>query len=118
MDQSSTVHRPWGHYTNILKSEKYLLKLLCIDPHQKISLQLHKHRSEHWVVVEGSGIVECEEDVLPATSGDHFFIDRGKKHRLVNNSDDDLIIVELQMGAILDEDDIVRFEDIYGRALK
>tara|TARA_B100000686_G_C16439524_1_gene786232 strand:+ start:231 stop:569 length:339 start_codon:yes stop_codon:yes gene_type:complete len=107
--------RPWGTY-EILSSEiGYQIKKLVVAKNQKISLQYHQHRSEHWVVISGSGQAINGETQTSITPGCHIFVEKNTIHRLANTGSEDLIIIEIQLGKYLEEDDIVRLEDEYGR---
>lgn len=108
------VTRPWGWFETLGSGEGYLVKRLCIRAGQRISLQRHRHRSEHWVVVAGSGELECEGTRLPAVPGTTLLVPCGAIHR-ASAADDDLLIVEVQRGALLREDDIERLDDDYAR---
>ncbi len=111
-----TVHRPWGTYTVLEESRRFKIKRIEVKPGSSLSLQLHHHRSEHWVVVSGMAkIVNGEQEVFVATN-ESTFIPAGFKHRLENPGVLDLVMIEVQSGEYLGEDDIVRFEDNYGRA--
>ncbi len=112
---SATTHRPWGLFTILQRGEGFLVKLIEVLPGQKLSLQLHRHRSEHWVVIEGRAEMICEEENRAVGPGESFYIPRGKKHCVANSGDAPLRFIELQFGDYLEEDDIVRFEDRYGR---
>lgn len=90
-------------------------KRIHVNPGASLSLQSHSHRSENWVVVMGEAEVTLEDRVLPLEVGESIFIERGQKHRLANRMASDLQIIEVQTGSYLGEDDIVRYEDIYGR---
>ena len=107
--------RPWGSYAVLQEGPGFKVKLLEVLPHQKLSLQMHKHRSEHWVVVEGHVLFTCGEEVGEFAPNDYLYIPQGAKHRIENASDDRVRIIEVQQGDYLGEDDIVRFEDVYGR---
>jgi mannose-1-phosphate guanylyltransferase/mannose-6-phosphate isomerase len=111
----TTVYRPWGWYKIIGAGDRYLAKMICLHPQSSISLQLHNHRSEHWVVVEGTARVTCGDAVSDLDVDQSMYIAVGTKHRLENPFDVPLKIIEVQTGAYLAEDDIVRFEDNYGR---
>ena len=111
----SFEERPWGKFENFLEEKSYLIKRLTVNPNQKISLQYHKDRCEFWVVVSGSGVVSVSEKKHKAEIGSHFFIDKMESHRLENVSNDPLVIIEVQLGGNLSEDDIVRIQDEYGR---
>lgn len=109
------VYRPWGFYTVIAQGEGYLAKKIHVNPGQKLSLQSHNHRAEHWVVAFGTATVVKGDSVLTLTAGQSVDLAIGEKHSLQNMSADDVEIIELQKGDILSEDDIVRYEDMYGR---
>lgn len=109
------VYRPWGWYDSIEKGAHFQVKRLHISPGAKLSLQMHHKRAEHWVVVQGVATATCGEDVLTLTEGQSIYIPISVKHALENLENTPLEIIEVQSGAYLGEDDIVRFEDIYGR---
>lgn len=112
----STVHRPWGTYTVLEESERFKIKRIVVKPKASLSLQMHHHRSEHWIVVNGMArVINGDQDLLLDTN-ESTFIRAGHKHRLENPGVIDLVLIEVQSGDYLGEDDIVRFEDIYGRA--
>ncbi len=109
--------RPWGFYKTTVLNNFFQSKVISIFPDESLSLQLHHHREEHWVVVHGSGEVTIGDSVKNVNGGDYLFIPKGCKHRMKNNSlTENLIIMEVQIGDYFGEDDIVRFEDNYGRA--
>lgn len=111
-----TTHRPWGTYTVLRENETgYKVKRIEVSPGSRLSLQSHKHRSEHWVVVTGIATVTCEDSVFEVKAGESTFIPAGKRHRLENKEGAPLVIVEVQVGEYVGEDDIVRYEDNYGR---
>lgn len=109
------VYRPWGNYETIDESECFLVKRITVKPGASLSLQLHHYRSEHWVVVKGVATVTRGEDVFLVRENESTYIPVGVKHRLVNAGIDNLELIEVQSGSYLGEDDIVRFEDNYGR---
>ncbi len=110
-----TVHRPWGTYTVLEEGSNFKMKRIVVKPGASLSLQMHHHRSEHWIVVDGMAkVVNGEQDLLIATN-ESTFIPAGHKHRLENPGKIDLVLIEVQSGSYLGEDDIVRFEDHYGR---
>ena len=111
----SKVSRPWGTYTTLKEEAGYNVKLITVRPGQSLSLQYHHHRSEHWTVVQGQGIVKIGDVDYPTGPGEHRYIPLGEKHRLTNQSEEELVLIEVQMGSYLGEDDIVRLQDIYGR---
>jgi len=111
----TTVHRPWGSYTTLLKSNTYLVKRLILNPHNRISLQYHNHRSEHWVVVSGVAEVMNGEKTFLVKTGESTFVSAGTIHRLANHGDSPLEVIEVQNGDILTEEDIIRCEDDFHR---
>lgn len=111
-----TVHRPWGTYTTLEQGERFKIKRIVVKPKASLSLQMHHHRSEHWIVVSGMARVVNDQRELMLNSNESTFISAGHKHRLENPGVIDLVLIEVQSGDYLGEDDIVRFEDIYGRA--
>ena len=113
--QHPQVFRPWGSYEGVARGERYLVKRLKIKPGASISLQKHRHRAEHWVVVRGTAEVTRGDEVFMLHENESTYIATGVKHRLGNPGESSLEIVEVQLGSYLDEDDIVRFEDSYGR---
>jgi mannose-1-phosphate guanylyltransferase/mannose-6-phosphate isomerase len=110
-----TVYRPWGSYTLLEVSPQHKIKNITVHPEHKLSLQLHYHRSEHWVVVKGMACVEVNGQRFFLRPGESTFIRGGEKHRLSNPGKIPLEIIEVQLGELVDEADIVRFDDIYGR---
>jgi mannose-1-phosphate guanylyltransferase/mannose-6-phosphate isomerase len=111
----TTVHRPWGWYQTINLGSRFQVKQICLKPHATISLQMHHHRAEHWVVVEGNARVTRNEEVVDLAENQSTYIPIGTTHRLENPHDELLRIIEVQSGSYLGEDDIVRFDDVYGR---
>jgi mannose-1-phosphate guanylyltransferase/mannose-6-phosphate isomerase len=109
------VNRPWGAYEGLDSGHGFLVKRITVNPGASLSLQRHKHRAEHWVVVRGVAEVTCENVVQTLNANQSIYIPLGDKHRLANPGDTILEIIEVQTGAILSEDDIERFEDNYGR---
>jgi mannose-1-phosphate guanylyltransferase/mannose-6-phosphate isomerase len=109
------VFRPWGSYDSIDQGERFQVKHLRVKPGGVLSLQLHNHRAEHWVVVSGTARITCDEKVFLLSENQSTYIPLGAKHRIENPGDQPLHIIEVQSGAYLGEDDIVRFEDNYGR---
>ncbi|MCD8537213.1 MAG: mannose-1-phosphate guanylyltransferase/mannose-6-phosphate isomerase [Burkholderiaceae bacterium] len=110
------VHRPWGWYDSIDEGSNFKVKRIMVKPGASISLQKHHHRAEHWIVVRGKGQVTCDDKVLDLGPNQSTYIPLGSVHRLANPGLEPLEIVEVQSGNYLGEDDIVRFEDNYGRA--
>ncbi|MDX1776958.1 MAG: mannose-1-phosphate guanylyltransferase/mannose-6-phosphate isomerase, partial [Desulfobulbales bacterium] len=107
-----TVYRPWGSYTVLEKQPRYKIKRVTVKPGAKLSLQRHRHRSEHWVVVSGTAKVTCGDKVFLVHENESTFIPAGQKHRLENEGSTPLEIIEVQNGIYLGKDDIVRYEDI------
>jgi mannose-6-phosphate isomerase-like protein (cupin superfamily) len=110
-----TVERPWGSYTVLETGEGYKIKRIMVKPGGRLSLQLHHKRSEHWVVVAGTALVTRGEEVFDLPANESTYIPIGMKHRLENPGSEPVQIIEVQNGNYLEEDDIVRMEDIYGR---
>ncbi len=111
----ATVHRPWGSYTVLEEQERYQMKRITVHPGAKLSLQMHHHRYEHWVVVTGTARVTNGEVVKLLHENESTYIPAGTMHRLENPGVIALELIEVQIGPYLGEDDIVRFDDIYGR---
>ena len=109
------VNRPWGAYEGLDAGEGYLVKRITVTPGARLSLQSHKYRAEHWVVVRGIAEITCENVIQTLEENQSFYISIGDKHRLANPGDQILEIIEVQTGAVLSEDDIERFDDEYGR---
>jgi len=111
-----TVHRPWGSYTVLEEGNRYKIKRIVVKPGASLSLQMHHHRSEHWVVVSGMAKVVNGEREIFVAANESTYIPAGHRHRVSNPGKVDLVMIEVQSGEYLGEDDIVRFEDVYGRA--
>jgi len=115
----ATVHqrvfRPWGSYESLIVSDRFQVKRIVVLPGQKLSLQMHHHRAEHWIVVKGTAEVTRGDDVFTLSEDQSTYIPLGTTHRLVNPGRIPLELIEVQSGSYLGEDDIVRFEDVYGR---
>ncbi|MBN9589585.1 MAG: mannose-1-phosphate guanylyltransferase/mannose-6-phosphate isomerase [Alphaproteobacteria bacterium 64-11] len=109
------VHRPWGTYESIDSGANFQVKHIMVKPGQKLSLQMHHHRAEHWIVVEGTALVTCDDRQFLLQPNQSTFIPLGARHRLENPGKTPLRLIEVQSGSYLGEDDIVRFEDTYGR---
>jgi mannose-1-phosphate guanylyltransferase/mannose-6-phosphate isomerase len=109
------VFRPWGSYESLVESERFQVKRIIVNPGQQLSLQMHHHRAEHWVVVKGTARVTSGEHEIMLHEDQSTYIPIGTKHRLANPGKIPLEIIEVQSGSYLGEDDIVRFEDSYGR---
>ena len=110
-----TVFRPWGYYTCLTEGEGYLTKMFSVSPKQKLSIQSHNHRSEHWVVLEGKALVLLEGEEHRLEAGQSIDIPLQAKHSLQNPYDEEVRIIEVQKGDYISEDDIIRYEDAYGR---
>lgn len=109
------VYRPWGHYDSIDMGERYQVKRITVNPGEILSLQMHHHRAEHWIVVSGTASVTRGDETFIVTENQSTYIPIGTKHRLENKGAIPLEMIEVQSGSYLGEDDIVRFEDVYGR---
>ena len=112
------VFRPWGSYDSVENGERYQVKRLSVNPGASMSLQLHHHRAEHWIVVSGTARITRNDEVFLLEENESTFIPLGAKHRIENPGKIPLHIIEVQSGSYLGEDDIVRFEDRYGRDSK
>ena len=112
----STVYRPWGSYQGIDLGERFQVKRLTVSPGSRLSLQSHRHRAEHWVVVEGVAEVTCDDEVFQLHPNQSTYIPLGAVHRLANPGAQPLHVIEVQSGDYLGEDDIERYEDVYGRS--
>jgi len=109
------VYRPWGSYESLVSAERFQVKRIIVNPGQALSLQMHHHRAEHWVVVHGTAEVTCDDRVFMLGEDESTYIPLGKSHRLANPGKIPLELIEVQSGTYLGEDDIVRFDDDYGR---
>jgi mannose-1-phosphate guanylyltransferase len=109
------VFRPWGYYDSLDLGNGFQVKRIFVNPGAKLSLQKHKYRSEHWVVVKGLALITCGDEVYELSANESTYIPRGKAHRLENQTSQDLEIIEIQTGDYLGEDDIERLEDDYNR---
>ena len=110
------VERPWGWFENLGEGDGYLVKRLLIHSGARISLQRHRHRCEHWLIVAGEGVLQIDGESIPASPGTSVWIPQGSLHRASAGSGD-LLLVEVQRGTVLSEDDIERFEDDFGRSV-
>lgn len=110
-----TVYRPWGSYTVLEESANFKIKRIVVNPGAKLSLQMHKHRSEHWVVVSGEATITNNEIEYKLQENQSAYIPKTHRHRLANQSSTPLAIIEVQCGDYVGEDDIIRFDDTYGR---
>ena len=110
------IYRPWGHYTGIVEDSRWQVKRISVKPGASLSLQMHHHRAEHWIVVSGTAVVERDGETQLVGENQSTYIPLGCKHRLSNPGRIPVELIEVQSGAYLGEDDIVRFEDVYGRS--
>ena len=113
--ENKKCFRPWGSYLSLVKDKKWQVKIINVKPGQSLSLQKHNHRAEHWVVVSGEAKVEINKKIFSLKENESTYIPLGSMHRLSNVTNENLKIIEIQSGNYLGEDDIVRFEDNYGR---
>ena len=109
------VYRPWGSFEGIDAGPRFQVKRLTVKPGAQLSLQMHHHRAEHWVVVKGTARVTCGEQTFDLHENESTYIPIGQRHRLENPGNIPLEVIEIQSGSYLGEDDIVRFEDVYDR---
>ncbi|MEO8894905.1 MAG: cupin domain-containing protein, partial [Rhizomicrobium sp.] len=109
------VFRPWGAYEGLDMGDGFQVKHITVNPGAKLSLQMHHKRAEHWVVVSGIAQVTCDDRIFTLRENESTFIPLGSRHRLENTGTAPLHLIEVQSGSYLGEDDIVRFEDTYGR---
>lgn len=114
-DNHRKVYRPWGHYDSVDSGEHFQVKRIVVKPGGSLSMQMHHHRAEHWIVVAGTARVTRGDEVMTLIANQSTYIPLGVKHRLENTGTIDLEVIEVQSGTYLGEDDIVRFGDIYGR---
>lgn len=110
-----TEYRPWGYFTVLEEQNTYKVKELVVKPAQRLSLQLHNHRSEQWIVAKGEAYLRCGDITELYTAGESITIPQGTIHRIENRSQDNVFIIEVQNGEYLGEDDIIRLEDDYLR---
>lgn len=108
-------HRPWGWFESLALGECFQVKRICVKPGASLSLQSHNRRSEHWIVVEGTAKVTIDEDVKLVTEGQSVYVPLGAVHRMENPGKLSMVLIEVQIGTYLGEDDIIRYEDIYAR---
>ena len=109
------IYRPWGSYLSIAEGSNWQVKSIEVKPKASLSLQKHKYRAEHWVVVKGVALVTCGDKIFELVENQSTYIPQGSLHRLENHQDTPLEIIEIQTGSYLGEDDIERLEDVYGR---
>jgi mannose-6-phosphate isomerase-like protein (cupin superfamily) len=113
--KKNIFHRPWGSYTNLFSGDGFLMKELYIKPKGVLSLQKHFHRAEHWFVSQGAPKITLNKKTFTKKTNETVFIPLGAIHRIENNNKEPVKIIEAQLGSILKETDIVRYQDIYGR---
>lgn len=109
------VIRPWGSYQTIYRAANYQVKRIVVNPNSRLSLQSHNQRSEHWVVVEGEGVMTLDDKDISMKKDSVVYIPVKAKHRMSNNTNSKVVFIEVQNGDYLGEDDIVRYQDDYGR---
>ena len=115
VNEHRKIFRPWGSYTSLIENKNWLVKSIEVNPGSKLSLQMHHHRTEHWIVVKGTAKVEVDNKSFVLSENQSTFIPLGSRHRLSNPGKIDLTIIEIQSGDYIGEDDIIRFKDDYGR---
>jgi mannose-1-phosphate guanylyltransferase/mannose-6-phosphate isomerase len=108
-------HRPWGWFESLALGDRFQVKRICVKPGAALSLQSHKHRSEHWIVVEGTAKVTIDDEIKLVSEGQSVYVPLGAKHRMENPSKLPMVLIEVQIGTYLGEDDIIRYEDVYAR---
>ena len=113
--KKNIFYRPWGKYTNLFEGKEFLIKELYVKPKGILSLQKHHHRAEHWLVTQGNAKITLNKDIITKKPGEHIFIPLEAIHRVQNPGKKPVKIVEAQIGSILRESDIVRYQDVYGR---
>ena len=113
--EDARCDRPWGYYETLLLGERFQVKQIVVKPGAALSLQSHMHRAEHWVVVSGTAHVTVDDEVSMLTENQSVYIPLGAVHRLENPGKIPMHLIEVQSGAYLKEDDIIRYEDVYGR---
>ena len=113
--KKNIYYRPWGRYTNLFEGKDFLIKELYVKPKGILSLQKHHHRAEHWLVTNGKPLITLNNDKFKMSPNEHIFIPLESIHRIQNPGKVPVKIIEAQVGSILKETDIVRYEDVYGR---
>jgi mannose-6-phosphate isomerase len=111
----SVEQRPWGQFEVLSEADNHKVKRITVLPGHRLSYQYHRHRSEHWVIVAGSGVVTRDDEAIPVSANQSLHIPAGAKHRIENTGTDPLVFIEVQYGPYLGEDDIVRLADDYQR---
>ena len=112
-DKQVKVVRPWGYYHLLVKTNEYLIKQIVILPKKSISLQKHNHRSEHWIVLKGEADIVIDTKIMLLKESESAFVPANMKHKITNNLSEPLIILETQLGKILSEEDIIRYDVDY-----
>ena len=115
MKNDNLFERPWGTYYNALEETGFKIKKIVVKPNSRLSLQSHEHRSEHWVVAEGQALVTVGDKEIKMERDQYIYIPKGSIHRLQNLGQNDLVLIEVQLGNYLGEDDIKRYQDDYNR---
>ena len=115
MSDSKKVYRPWGSYDSVDAGKGFQVKRITVYPSARLSLQSHQHRAEHWIVVRGSALVTRGQDTFLLDENESTYISPGIRHRLEIPGEQDLVLIEVQTGNYLGEDDIVRYEDDFNR---
>jgi mannose-6-phosphate isomerase len=113
--KSGEDHRPWGYYRVLTDEPDHKVKRIVVFPQQRLSLQRHLHRMEHWYILQGRAVITLNNEEIPLKAGHAVDIKQGSWHRIMNTGDENLIFIEIQTGAYFGEDDIERSEDDYGR---
>ncbi len=113
---NSTVQKPWGYFEILKSGKNFLVKKIFVKPGGMLSLQSHEHRSEHWIVAEGVVEVTLDNKTINLEENENIFIPKGAIHRIANRGNNNLIIIEMWYGEILDENDIKRYDDRYNRS--
>ena len=108
-------NRPWGFYKSTILTLHAQSKIITLFPHSELSLQEHKKREEHWIIIKGSGTIILGSSEIDAYPGKYIFIPKGCKHQIINSTDENLVFAEVQLGEYFGEDDIIRYSDKYGR---
>ena len=108
-------HRPWGWFESLALGERFQVKRICVKPGAALSLQSHNHRSEHWIVVDGTAKVTIDDEIKLVNEGQSVYVPLGAKHRMENPGKLPMVLIEVQIGTYLGEDDIMRYEDVYAR---
>ncbi|MDB2398548.1 mannose-1-phosphate guanylyltransferase/mannose-6-phosphate isomerase [Planktomarina sp.] len=108
-------HRPWGWFESLALGERFQVKRILVKPGAALSLQSHKHRSEHWIVVQGTAKITIDDEITLVSEGQSIYVPLGAKHRMENSGKLPMVLIEVQIGTYLGEDDIIRYEDVYAR---